>query len=334
MAHTLEQLTRQEQTLASIRGVVRTMKTLAALNAAPYERAASAIDGYRRTVRQGFAAFAHRMGGRVLIDELAAQGRVLVAFGSDHGFCGNYNEAVACATRDQIAQHGTRPPLVLCVGAKLEAGGGATPAAALRAGGSAIALRLTPPASVDGIARLASQIVNLVERLADGQPLAGLAVSLVHTRRLERGERGVVTTPLLPLERALLEAPRPWPERALPDFSMAPVALLASLLRHHIFASVFHAMAEAMVTENAARLALMQQAEQSVDERLDAVRRQASRVRQDQVTEELMDIVIGHFETSTQAMKAADRPRPMASPKHANEKGPDAYGIGALKDGG
>ena len=60
-----------------------------------------------------------------------------------------------------------------------------------------------------------------------------------------------------------------------------------------------------MVTENAARLALMQQAEQSVDERLDAVRRQASGVRQDQVTEELMDIVIGHFEASTRAKKTA-----------------------------
>ena len=326
MAHTLEHLTRQEQTLASIRGVVRTMKTLAALNAAPYERAASAIDGYRRTVRQGFAAFAHRMGGRVPIDELAAQGQVLVAFGSDHGFCGNYNEAVARATRDRIALPGTRAPVVLCVGAKLEA--------ALLDGGIAIAQRLTPPASVDGIARLASQVVSLIERQADGQPLAGLAVSLVHTRRLERGERGVVTTPLLPLERALLEAPRPWPERALPDFSMAPAALLASLLHHHIFASVFHASAEAMVTENAARLALMQQAEQSVDERLDAVRRQASGVRQDQVTEELMDIVIGHFERSTQATSAAEQPRPMAGPAHANEKGPDARSIGALEDGG
>ena len=76
-------------------------------------------------------------------------------------------------------------------------------------------------------------------------------------------------------------------------------------MRRHIFASVFHAAAEAVVTENAARLALMQQAEQSVDERLQAVRRQASRVRQDQVTEELMDIVIGHFESAAPATNKA-----------------------------
>ena len=297
MSHTLEQLTRQEQTLGSIRGVVRTMQTLAALNATPYERAAAAIEGYRRTVRHGFAAFAYRMGGQVLIDELAAQRQVLVAFGSDHGFCGNYNEAVARATQGEFAGSATRSPVVLCVGAKLEAALANSDIAALQ--------RLTPPASVDGIERLASQIVSHIERLAPDLPLGGLHVKLIHTRRLEGGERGVVTTPLLPLERALLEAPRPWPERALPDFSMAPAALLSALVRSHIFASVFHAAAEAVVTENAARLALMQQAEQSVDERLQAVRRQASRVRQDQVTEELMDIVIGHFESAAPATKKA-----------------------------
>lgn len=49
-----------------------------------------------------------------------------------------------------------------------------------------------------------------------------------------------------------------------------------------------------MVTKNAARLALMQQAEQSVDETLELVKQHMSAVRQDNVTSELMDIVIGH----------------------------------------
>ena len=44
MAQTLEHLARQQQTLASIRSIVRTMKMLAAINAAPYEQAAQAID--------------------------------------------------------------------------------------------------------------------------------------------------------------------------------------------------------------------------------------------------------------------------------------------------
>ena len=47
------------------------------------------------------------------------------------------------------------------------------------------------------------------------------------------------------------------------------------------------------MTENAARLALMQQAEQAVADRLEDLSRQISTVRQDQITDELMDVVIG-----------------------------------------
>ena len=74
---------------------------------------------------------------------------------------------------------------------------------------------------------------------------------------------------------------------------MAPGPLLASLIRNHIFASVFRASAEAMVTENAARLALMQQAEQSVDERRDQVQGELRSVRQTEITNELMDVIMG-----------------------------------------
>jgi F-type H+-transporting ATPase subunit gamma len=286
MAHTLEQLARQEQTLASIRGIVRTMKALAAINAAPYEQAALAIDGYRQTIHAGFAAFAHRMGGRLPAVDADAQRQVLVVFGSDHGFCGNYNEALARAVQGFLAGTAARVRVVLCVGAKLRG--------VLVDSGIRVDQLLMPPASVDGIGRLAGELVTRIEQLGRGAPLTELAARLAYTRRVGDAERAPAVTTLLPLDPALLESPRRWPGRALPDFSMAPAAMLAALLRSQIFASVFHAAAEAMVTENAARLALMQQAEQAVDERLEAVRRQASSVRQDQVTEELMDIVIGH----------------------------------------
>ena len=48
-----------------------------------------------------------------------------------------------------------------------------------------------------------------------------------------------------------------------------------------------------MATENAARLALMQQAEQSVDDRLEQVKGELRSVRQTDITSELMDVIIG-----------------------------------------
>ncbi len=285
MAQTLEQLAQQEQTLGSIRGIVRTMKALAAVNAAPYEQAALAVQACRQTIRNGFSAFAWRMGNRWLAELPPPSRQILVAFGSDHGFCGNYNEALAELVERDFQAREAAGTSVLCVGARLHR--------ALEERRIPILRRLMPPASVDGIGRLAGEIVTHIERLGRGHSLAALSVGLAYTRRVGQGGREAAISALLPLPPSLLQAPRRWPSPSLPDFAMSAESLLAGLLRNHIFVGVFAAAAEAMVTENAARLALMQQAEQTVDERLGELRRELSRVRQEEITHELMDIVIG-----------------------------------------
>ncbi|HZJ94444.1 MAG TPA: FoF1 ATP synthase subunit gamma [Thiopseudomonas sp.] len=288
MAQTLEQLTRTNDTLTSIRGIVHTMKTLSAINAAPYEQAAQSIGLYHETILQGLAAFVHRTGGVSLLTEAVKPNtRLLVAFGSDHGLCGNYNELVA----DAVTEYSLAQPIakqhILCIGSRL--------------GNALLEQELTPdmvlmpPASADGVGRLAGDIVTRIEQLGSGQRLTELAVTLIFTQRAEHGYQETVSRELLPLDKALLRPKQRWESRSLPDYSMDAEALLSSLIRNHVFASVFRASAEAMVTENATRLALMQQAEQSVDEQLDVVKQELSNVRQDEITNELMDIVIGHL---------------------------------------
>ena len=284
MAQTLESLSRQNETLTSIRGIVGTMKTLSAINAAPYEQAARSIEAYHQTILQGFAAVAHRAGEIVLHTEDAAAHWVVV-FGSDHGLCGNYNEAIAELVNQHCQAHALRKPHLLAIGAKMHD--------ALVDQGLAPDVLLLPPASAEGIGRLAGEIVTRLDAIGQGQSMHRLAVTLAFTQRGEQGQRDPVTRRLLPLEPGLLQPDKRWQSRSLPDYRMAPGALLAALVRNHIFASVFRASAEAMVTENAARLALMQQAEQSVDERREAVQGELRSVRQTEITDELMDIIMG-----------------------------------------
>lgn len=288
MAQTLEHLTRKNGTLTSIRGIVHTMKTLSAINAAPYEHAAQSIEAYHQTVLQGLAAFVYRSGGISLLTEsVQPNTRLLVVFGSDHGLCGNYNELLA----NTVTQYSKSQPMakqhILCIGSRL--------ANSLLEQNLKADVVLMPPASADGVGRLAGDIVTRIEQLGRGQSLAELAVTLVFTERAEHGYQETVTRALLPLDKSLLQPTQRWQSRSLPDYTMNADALLSSLIRNHVFASVFRASAEAMVTENATRLALMQQAEQSVDEQLESVQQELSSVRQDEITNELMDIVIGHL---------------------------------------
>lgn len=282
MTQTLESLTRHSDTLTSIRGIVHTMKTLSAINATPYEHAARAIEAYHQTILQGFAAFVYRTGEVRLPVNKDAE-RLLVVFGSDHGLCGNYNEALARVVVSHCQAPGKRR--LFCIGQRMND--------ALADQGLVSEVVLLPPASAEGIGRLAGEIVTRLDAISRGQPLNPVAVTLAFTQRGEQGEREPVTRQLLPLEAQLLQPEKRWQPRTLPDYSMPPDALLTALIRSHIFVSMFRASAEAMVTENAARLALMQQAEQSVDERVERVKGEMRYVRQDEITNELMDIIIG-----------------------------------------
>ncbi|WP_417565152.1 F0F1 ATP synthase subunit gamma [Marinobacter sp.] len=285
MTQTLETLSRRTATLTSIRGIVHTMKTMSAINAVPYEHAAGSVESYHQTVLSGLRAFVAKT-GPIAMPVAASAERILVVFGSDHGLCGNYNEVLAVTARTEAfrVDGGTR---VLCVGARMND--------ALSDQGLSPEVTLLPPASADGIGRLASDLVTRLDEIGGGDVHNRIAVTLVFTRRAGKGQREPVVSPLLPLAPSLLSDPGRvgWQSRSLPDYTMRAMPLLAALLRNHIFASVFQASAEAMVTENAARLALMQQAEQAVDDRLEEVGGQFRLVRQDEITSELMDIIIG-----------------------------------------
>jgi F-type H+-transporting ATPase subunit gamma len=280
MTQTLETLAHHTATLTSIRGIVRTMKTMSAINALPYELAARSIDAYRETVLTGLHAFIHRNGP---IPTALAPGtpEVIIAFGSDHGLCGNYNEAVAEAVLQHPADR------LICIGAQLQD--------ALEGLGQTPEMVLLAPASTEGLGRLAGVIVTRLEAIRRALPSGAIAVRLVHTERRAHGQQMPVTPQLLPLDPALIAelAATPWASRSLPQAAEPADDMLAALIREMLFTGLFRAAAEALVTENAARLARMQQAEQSVDDRLESLAADTRALRQSEITTELLDVIIG-----------------------------------------
>ncbi|MHA1128881.1 MAG: F0F1 ATP synthase subunit gamma, partial [Alphaproteobacteria bacterium] len=233
-------------------------------------------------------AFLHRNGPLTLTSkEIRTQ--VIVVFGSDHGMCGNYNQIVATKVSKYLDTLDTEniTPHVLCVGAQLTD--------ALNGQDIWPESTLLPPASADGIGRLAGEIVTRTDDIRQKTLLGEITVTLIFTEQMLNGQQEPVTKILLPLEATLFGelADRPWVSRSLPDFNMPSNDLLSSLIRSHLFASIFRASAEALVTENAARFTQMQHAEQSVDDRLEELKSETRMVRQTDITNELMDVIIG-----------------------------------------
>ena len=284
MAQTLEILTRRSETMRSIGGIVRTMKTMAVINSHPYENAARTITAYRATVLKGLHAFVQQYGA-LAFDTSPASDHAIIVFGSDHGLCGNYNEVIATKVAAHVAdQIDTR---IICVGAQME--------------DALIGLELVPeitlmsPTTPDGLGRLAGALVTQLDGIRHGGGPMSLAVSLAFSERSDHGLQVPRMQTLLPLDSELTRslAERPWRSRSLPHSSLPPPTLLAALIRGYLFASLSRTAAEALVTENTARLVRMQQAEQSVADRLEELTAETRAVRQDEITTELLDVIIG-----------------------------------------
>ncbi len=88
-------------------------------------------------------------------------------------------------------------------------------------------------------------------------------------------------------------ARKKWESKSLPIFRMDADKIFSSLIREYLFVSLYRAFAESLASENASRLASMQNAEKNIEEQLQDLHVQFHRTRQMTITEELLDIVAG-----------------------------------------
>ncbi|MBW1769289.1 MAG: F0F1 ATP synthase subunit gamma, partial [Deltaproteobacteria bacterium] len=126
-------------------------------------------------------------------------------------------------------------------------------------------------------------------------------VILFYNRPLSGASYRPHTLYLLPVDLGWFQdlEGKPWPSRALPFFTMDWSRLFSSLIREYLFASLYRAFAESLASENASRLALMQAAERTIEDRLEELHTEFHQQRQSSIMEELLDILAG-FEALTE----------------------------------
>jgi F-type H+-transporting ATPase subunit gamma len=291
VTETLQGTGRRLKSAEDLHAVVRTMKTLAAVNIRQYEESVRSLRDYFRSVESGLhAALLNRP---LAATVPGARESLAIVFGSDQGMVGQFNEAIVDFAGDSLA--------------KEDANRGSMTAlwvVGVRTFGSAeerfgaIEESFTLPSSSRTVTGAVSDLILRFEE-----------------RRRRRGETRLVVfhnTPrtgasyaqrrlvLYPLDGEWLreKAAGKWPRRGLPSYSLAWERLFSALVGEHIFVSLYQAFAASMAAENAARLASMQRAEKNIEEMLEDLVRQYNSLRQTLITEELFDVVSG-FEALT-----------------------------------
>jgi F-type H+-transporting ATPase subunit gamma len=187
----------------------------------------------------------------------------------------------------------TKSRRILAVGARMDA--------SLRAMGMTVEANFFVPGSVAGITATVQQILLQIDNWQrEGIEQVLLFYNAHQQRKAYVGQVRI----LLPVDLGRFNQlnTKPWPSRSLPIFTMDSERLLSALIRQHLFIILFTACAESLAGEHASRLVSMQVAEKNIKERLEGLSATYRQQRQNQITEELLDVVSG-FEALTNRKK-------------------------------
>lgn len=284
---TLEALQRDIDSATDLQSIVRTMKVLAAVSIHQYERALESLTDYNRTVEMGLQVVLYNHQATAACrqqKELPWTGAIV--FGSDHGLCGRYNENIAAFALEKLdkAGHDRQQRRILAVGARVDA--------SLRERGQDVEETFFVPGSVAGIT---ATVQKMLLQIDNWQGEGVERVLLFHNVHQQRTAYSAQLKKLLPLDLFRFNHTRskPWPSRSLPLFTLASEKLLSALIRQHLFIVLYSACAESLAGEHASRLVSMQVAEKNIKDRLELLTATFRQQRQNQITEELLDVVSG-----------------------------------------
>jgi len=280
----LEEIQGRIKNLGELADVVGAMRSLAAVRVQQAHGSLPAILKYTRVVEEALAA-AFALGSPA--PELrgadgaavAGGGSAAIVFSSEQGFVGAFNERVLERAATELEQPGDS---LLVVGAR-----GASLAAERHLAVSWTTSMTTQGAGIVDVAR--GIAAELYRRAARGELRRA---TLVYARSSGGAASEVVVTSLLPFD--------PTPYRSAPAEAgpppliyLAPRQLIDRLVDELVLAELMRAAMESFASENGARLATMEAAHTSIDKKLDELSQDERRLRQDEITTELLDIVTG-----------------------------------------
>ncbi len=292
---TLESLQRKINTADDLQSIVKTMKSLAAVNIHQYENAVVSLADHSQVLAMALQVLMINLSGALSTQKPRVPQRLgIVIFGSDQGMCGRFNPQLVefvgrRLDRFERFQDGlgeaAKSPTFLAVGSRVMD--------SLIAAGYRVNQYLPVPCSLGGITPLVQQIVLQLESWRQKSQVDHIWV--FHNRPTG----GITSSPtllqLFPLSYLYLKQleQQPWPSRCRPQVMMDYERLFSAIFQQHFFIGLYRACAESLASENASRLAAMQIAEKNIEERLQTLKVAYQQQRQDTITEELLDIVAG-----------------------------------------
>ncbi len=294
----MTQLSAIRSRIASLKELTDVVGAMRALAGMRLQEAQQALPGIRRYAHSVAAALGSALpllpdGDTASIGARRSHGaRAVILCTAEHGFVGGFNERLL-----EDARRLTGPPRPVPED-RFYVLGSHGAALALERGWK---LAWHQPAATR-LAGTPGSVGQLTSQLYAGLARGDIVrIDCLFARYRQGGVSHVECSTLLPLDTTALAAAVAAPAAAQePLHHLAPQELLEGLAAEYLFARLTEAAVESLASENAARWTAMESARDNVSHKLDELRRVAQRARQEEITAELLELIVG-----TQALSGA-----------------------------
>ena len=279
MATTLSDIKRRIGTTSQIRKVTATLQKVASAKLAQDLRRISNASTYFKKIcsllHLAYTALPSGEAPHPLMRPQAGDSICLIVLGSDRGLCGAFNTMLMNATRAFIKEHPDKQVKVICRGK--------------------VIYRRAARHQIEGVELIddTTEIANRIQTEFLSQAVS--EVHMLYWQYTSGVEQHVTTQQILPTPFTQLEAPAATAAQSYDAdlIEPSPAALINALLPEYVRCSIHDGFYSSSVTENAQRRSSMSRATQNATEMLVELKKTYSRLRQESITTEMLEIVAG-----------------------------------------
>ncbi|AIT81875.1 F0F1 ATP synthase subunit gamma [Novosphingobium pentaromativorans] len=282
MAERLAEVEARIESVHQLSSVIGAVRAIAAARLREAKARLPGIQTYARTIGEAIAqALALVPQAPVNAAKGGNRKSIVLAIGAEQGFVGNFNGRLLDALTPLTRSSRTPSCELLLVGSH----------AASAASERVLTVNWSAPMATHAqeIAGLANRIADaLFDRIANGEVSE---VLLVHAATdAQQPESPVQVRPLLPFDFSRFA---PLARAQPPIIQLPPERLLAQLADEYVFAEICEALVLSFAAENEARMQAMVAARENVARRSDELAARARLMRQEQITEEVIELASG-----------------------------------------
>ena len=268
-----EDVEKKIESFCTIENIINAMKAYAGVTMRKTEQIVPNVREYEKNVLSVISDLIVNYPDLSLMTRNGSK-RIIVAFGSSQGLCGAYNEKVAAAVADFIAER----DILFVIGKKLTS--------SLELIHISFAYSIDSVLSVGGIQSALKKTVSQIMDIYRKKEFYHL--TFIFTSIFEK-KSAVITERILPPDVERILSPRQ--DKNISFTYIDPEVIFARALEELLYISFYRCYAESLRSENWYRMRSMEGASEILKKHIVELRSLQKYIRQEEITEEMLEIL-------------------------------------------